>query len=251
MTPPPCPPELTGALSQNDPARPPWRGPGRGTQVWLVRHGSVDAGDSAYGDLDVQLSEAGRRETEAAAAALGDLRPVCVASSPLSRALALGAAVAERAGCELIVDARLREVNRGAWQGLPLAEYHARWRADADAYWRDPFGWRGHAGDSEAELRARTTAALDALLAHSSLGHDTTLVVTAHRQAIRALIGAALGLPAVASHGLRLDTAHGCLLIDEPDGWTLARTNVAYMNRPPAAELASGPPLDVVARLAR
>lgn len=247
LTPPPCPRALAGS-SGLDPAPEPWRGPGRGTRVWLVRHGSVDAGDIAYGDLDVQLSEIGREETQRVAAQLAALPPTAVRSSPLTRARTLGEAVAARSGAPLTVDARLAEVGRGAWQGLARDEYLRRWSDAAEAFWRDPLHWCEHAGESEHTLRSRVVAALADALADPGLGSGGTLVVTAHRQALRALVGAVLGLPAAASHGLVLDPAHAILLVDETDGWTLSRTNVADVLAPQAAEPPDGPPEDILPR---
>ena len=248
MTPPPCPAELAPEREAFDPPREPWRGPGTGARVWLVRHGSVDAGDIAYGDLDVQLSELVRAETLRAAEDLASLGPLAVWSSPLSRARALGEALAARAKVPLTLDPRFMEVHRGAWQGLPRSEYLARWHDDRSAYWRDPFHWRGHGGESEADLRKRVVAALSDALAATAPPPGSLLVVTAHRQALRALIAAMLGLPAGASHGLTLDPAHGCLCLDEPDGWTLVRSNIARMAAREAAEPEDGPARDVVAR---
>jgi broad specificity phosphatase PhoE len=250
LPPPPCPPALGARLARLDPPREPWRGPGRGARVWLVRHGSVDAGDIAYGDMDVQLSDLGRRETERAGRDLAALAPAAVWSSTLSRARALGEEVARRAGCPLVVDARLREVHRGAWQGLAREEYLRRWYAQGVEYWSDPFNWCGHGGESERALRARVVSALGEALV--SLGDapssPATLVVTAHRQALRALVGALLGLPAAASHGLALDPASAVLCVDEPDGWTLVRTNLPRAGSAQAAEPHDGPPHDVLAR---
>jgi broad specificity phosphatase PhoE len=213
-----------------------------------VRHGSVDAGDIAYGDLDVQLSEIGREETRRAAARLAALTPTAVRSSPLSRARALGEAVAERAGVPLTLDARLAEVRRGAWQGLARRDYLRRWGAAAEAFWRDPLHWCQHEGESEHALRTRVVAALTDALTAPGFADGGTLVVAAHRQALRALVGAALGLPAAASHGLVLDPAHAILLVDEHDGWTLSRTNLPDVGAPQAAEPADGPPRDVLPR---
>lgn len=248
LTPPLCPPELVPHLAALDPAPPPWRGAGRGARVWLVRHGSVSAGDVAYGDLDVQLSETGLAETQRASAELALLSPARVVASPLSRARRLGEAVAALAHAPLELDPRFREVHRGAWQGLPRDEYMRRWEAAREAYWRDPLGWKVPGGESEAELRARVVAALAERLHDPALAPGAVLVVAAHRQALRALVGAALGLPAAASHGFALDPACAALLVDEPDGWTLARSNVAHPSRPHAADPHDGPPGDVVAR---
>lgn len=219
--------------------------------MWLVRHGSVAAGDNAYGDLDVPLSELGEVETARAARALASLRPARLVASPLARARALGEAVARHAGCALHVEPRLREVHRGAWQGLARDEYMRRWASDARAYWSAPLDWHAPGAESERALRARVAAALAEHLAAPELARGGVLVCAAHRQALRALVGALLGLPAAASHGLALDPACAVHLVDEPDGWTLARTNLAEAGAAHAADPHDGPPGDVLARAPR
>ncbi len=222
--------------------------PGLGTEsrVWLIRHGRVSAPDTAYGDDDVPLSDDGLAQTAAIEAGIGErLDPAVVLSSPLQRARLLGEAVARATGAPLRLDDRLKEMNRGDWQGLPRTEYANRWRAAAGEYWADPLGWRAHNGESEAMLAERTFPVLEEA-AHEAQGGFA--VITAHRQVIRCLVAAALGLPPGRSHGMQLDPSHAVLLADTGDRWSLLRTNIAMPGAPHLTEPESGPAQDVPTR---
>ncbi|MEL6428954.1 MAG: histidine phosphatase family protein [Planctomycetota bacterium] len=218
---------------------------GTAGRVWLLRHGAVDSSQGTYGNRDVPLSALGLQQTEDLAASIvraEELR--VVASSPLSRARALGEAIAQRApDARLIVDARLAELDRGDWQGLPHAEYQERWRAEGAAWWRDPLHWRGHGGETEADLADRGVRAVeDALLAAGG----GTLVVTAHRQLVRATVAALIGIPPGRSYAMALPVATGVLLeATEGGACRLLRTACARPDAPQAAAPADGPPLDV------
>jgi bisphosphoglycerate-dependent phosphoglycerate mutase len=116
----------------DDPRAPaPERAPslGLGIRVWLLRHAEVhdDWQDRAYGSLDVPLSPAGERETAELAAAFARAPLARIACSSLARARVLGEALADSTSAPLVVDPRLREVDRGTWQGLPREEFRARW----------------------------------------------------------------------------------------------------------------------------
>lgn len=194
-----------------------------GARVWLIRHPEVEAEAAryAYGNGDVPLAEAGRARALELARRFEGREIARVTSSPLERALAMGRAIARATRCELVVDEHFAELWRGEWQGMPLDEYAARWRADARAYWEDPLRWKGHGGESEEELRARTWPAFEAATAGAG-----TFVITTHYQVLRSIVAAALGLAPARSHALQNDPGHATLLVDGPLGWTLERSNV-------------------------
>jgi len=195
--------------------------------VWLLRHGEVLAArvGTAYGDEDVPLSDRGLEQTAQLAADFEDCRATLVVSSPLERSRRLGEAIGRASDAPLRIDARLAELHRGDWQGLPREEYVRRWWNEREAYWADPLGWSGHGGESEGALLERVWPVL-AELAEGSRPCDTA-VLTTHRNVVRSLVAAALGLPVGQSHALRIDPARGMLLADEPAGWTLMGSNLA------------------------
>jgi broad specificity phosphatase PhoE len=241
LSPPPPPADFAG-----EPERPPRPSLGTGAQLWLVRHGRVTAPDTAYGDADVPLSEEGLHQTEAVAGSLAPRRPRGVLSSPLQRARRLGEAVARASSAPLQITDRLKELHRGQWQGVARTEYADRWARERDAYWSAPLTWRGHGGESEEQL---VTRAWPALIEAAQMAAGAVAVITAHRQVIRALTAAAIGISPGASHRMDLEPAHGVLLRDAVGGWILERTNAPSPGAPHAAEPHDGPPEDVVTQL--
>lgn len=231
---------------RDDPGAPlPERAPslGTGARVWLVRHADVhdDWQQKAYGNLDVPLSDTGIRETEAVIEAFSRIPLSLVASSPLSRALLLGKGLAERTKAPLRIDERLREVWRGDWQGLSVDDFRSRWHAQSAEFTRDPWNWKGHGGESDADIWSRAWAALreaahDAEIAagaSGAMGTPPTIALATHFNVIRVLVTRATGLRPSQSFAFRNDTARASLILDGPEGWTLARANV------PAAEIAA------------
>lgn len=237
------PPSPADPFRCREPEREPLPSPATGARLWLVRHGRVAATDATYGDADVPLSAAGEADTAEAVRSLAAIGGVAaVFSSPLVRARTMGAALADALHLPLAERDGLRELHRGQWQGLARDEYMRRWRADADAFWRDPLRWNGHGGESEADLVARGAPVLEEA-ARAAPG--ATAVLTAHRQIIRALVAAAIGLPPGRSHALQLDPGGGVLLEAAPHGWVLHRSNVVPAGAPQATEPEGGPPRDV------
>jgi broad specificity phosphatase PhoE len=199
---------------------------GRPARIWLVRHAEVheDWQERAYGDLDVPLSEAGMQETREMAARFAVLPIVSVASSHLMRALWMGRSIAEQARAPLAIDRALREVSRGSWQGLTVPEFRARWAADADAFRADPWTWKGHGGESSADLFAR---AWPVVLAQAASARGGDVVIASHFNLIRALITGALGLNGHESYAFRIETARACLLVDDGRSWSVPVQNVS------------------------
>ena len=247
LSPPPFPPSAGHADGEpREPLRSPRPGQGTESRIWLVRHGRVSAPDTAYGDDDVPLSEEGQRQTQSMGQSAANVPGVAlVIASPLLRARAMGEAIAASTGAPMRLDARLKEMNRGAWQGLPRTEYASRWSDAAEEYWSDTLHWRGHGGESEAMLAERTFPVLEAA-AQGAMGGVG--VIAAHRQVIRSIVAAALGLPPGQSYGLQLEPAQAVLLMDAGDRWTLLRTGVRRLDSRHLTEPESGPPKDVPTR---
>jgi probable phosphoglycerate mutase len=198
---------------------------GSGARVWLVRHAEVhpDWQGRAYGALDVPLSPRGLERTRELGRDFGALAPERVLASPLARALALGRAIAERAGRELEIEPGLRELARGTWQGELQGELAARFPAQVRAYYADPWGWRGHGGETDAEIAARAWPPLERALAHA---RGRTLVLASHYNVMRVLTASALSIAPARSFALRVDPGHAVLLVDAPGGWQLHHANV-------------------------
>lgn len=216
-------PEFPSDLDVQGP--PPAASRGSGTRLWLVRHAEVHADfeGTAYGDSDVPLSAVGEEQTRALGRHFAHSSIAVVIASPLRRARAMGASISENARAPLEIDAGLKEVHRGAWQGLPAAEFRERWLEDRASFLRDPWRWKGHGGESDADLYARGWPVVERALQAANGG---TAVLASHYNLIRALVTGALGLGARASFAFRNRPAHATLLVDARDGWRVDARDV-------------------------
>ncbi len=122
----------------------------------LLRHTRPASAEGlCYGRTDLGLAA---DFEPALAAILAGLPPVAaVATSPLSRCRRLAARIAAARGLPLAEDARLVEMDFGAWEGRP---WTALPRAELDAWAADFHHARPHGGESVAMLAARVGAAL-------------------------------------------------------------------------------------------
>ncbi|MGW8973906.1 bifunctional RNase H/acid phosphatase [Streptomyces platensis] len=175
----------------------------------LLRHGETaltpEKRFSGSGGTDPELSAAGRRQAEAAAAALAARGSVqAVVSSPLRRCRETAQAVAARLGLEVRIEEGLRETDFGAWEGLTFAEVRERFPEDLDA-------WLGSArvaptggGESFATVARRVAVARDKLLARYA--GKTVLLVT-HVTPVKTLVRLALGAPPESLFRMELSAA--------------------------------------------
>lgn len=99
-----------------------------GTRVLLVRHGQSEwnAHGRWQGHADPPLSDLGRAQAAAAAAAIGAVD--AVVASDLQRAAESAAIIAAAIGVgPVLVESRLRERDAGEWTGLTRHEIEAGW----------------------------------------------------------------------------------------------------------------------------
>ena len=162
----------------------------------LVRHGQTDvnAGGRLQGRVDRPLTDLGRAQAAAVAAALP--RPARVITSPLGRARETAAAF----GMDVEVDERWIELDYGELDGLPIAEVPAdlwsRWRSDID------FAPPG--GESLRDLGDRVRGACEALQTEA-VSND--IVIVSHVSPIKAAVAWALNVGDDISWRMFLDVA--------------------------------------------
>ena len=133
--------------------------------VLLARHGQTNDNLEPIrfqGFRDTLLNDAGRSQAHALAEQVaGRAEPIrALWSSDLSRARETAEIVGARIGLEPRLDARLREANRGEWEGHLFIDIK---RADPDrfaAWMRGGASWRFPGGESLQEQQDRVLAAL-------------------------------------------------------------------------------------------
>jgi 2,3-bisphosphoglycerate-dependent phosphoglycerate mutase len=174
-----------------------------GVEVYLIRHADAlpDAAEVVLGHYDEQsLSELGRKQAQALAAGLRDVKLAAVYSAPLGRARQTAAPLAEARGLEVQIEPGLREVGLGPLhpniaEGASPQEYAEALKVrlrEIAAIAIGEGGWGSIPGaEPSAALRERMTAAVSAIVARHP-GESVALV--SHAGAINAYFAAILGL---------------------------------------------------------
>jgi broad specificity phosphatase PhoE len=180
--------------------------PSARTRIFLLRHGEVDAAWNGriYGALDVPLSAAGEREAARAAERLAGLELSAVVSSGLARTEFGAALLRAPRGLERQDDADLRELERGDWAGLTLAELETR-SPGAFARWSAaPARERSPGGESLADLARRVEPRFESWCERHAGG---ALAFVVHGWVVRVLLCRVLGLEL--DRAARLDVRTG------------------------------------------
>jgi broad specificity phosphatase PhoE len=153
----------------------------------LARHGETDDNRKpirAQGFRDTPLNDTGRRQAAELAERLGDNRIASLWSSDLSRARETADIVGSRIGLQPRLDARLREANRGEWEGRLFIDI-AREEPERYAAWmRAGEAFRFPGGESLREQMERVTASLEDIKRQQKL----PALVVCHGGSIRVML---------------------------------------------------------------
>jgi len=147
-------------------------------RIHLVRHGETapDPPNSFYGGSEVPLSAQGKHQAAAAGEYLAHEDLDCIVSSPLSRAVFGAQQVQMRhSKLDILEIDRFREIDRGRWVGHDLASINRNYPNDWSAYLEDPINWRGHGGESLAQVQQRVIAAFTDVL---EMGYRNIVIVS-------------------------------------------------------------------------
>ncbi len=192
-------------------------------RVYLMRHGDVayfDADGQPLPPDDVPLTEVGRVQARAAAAALAGERLDRVVTSGLRRTVETATLVAP--GAEPDTVAELRELRGGRLEDLPEGEVEHAFVGFFEG--AVPESRRFLGGESVGELLDRVTPAFDALVADTSW---ETLLLVLHGGVNRAILSRALTGERIFLGGF--EQAPGCVNVLDlgPGGWIVRAVNVA------------------------
>jgi alpha-ribazole phosphatase len=189
------------------------------SRLILVRHAEPedDARGRCYGNLDIGLSEAGREHAGRLALRLASVECEAVYSSPRVRALETATAIAAVLGLAPAVEEGLRELDFGELEGRTYDEIAASEPELYRAWMTTPTKVSFPGGESFADLKARSVAALERI----RRVHEHAIVVT-HGGVLRAGIAAWLSMPDEAI--FRLDQRYcGVTIVDWLDDEPLVR----------------------------
>jgi probable phosphoglycerate mutase len=154
--------------------------------VWLVRHGETtwNAMGWVQGQIDgARLTRKGRNQARQVADTLATEPVSAVYSSDLYRARRMAGVIAQRLGCEVRTDPRLRERCFGIAEGLPSVRITPVVTGIHDGLVVDEHA-KPPGGESLADVHGRCAAFLEYLRAEQDAGDA---VVVAHGGSIRML----------------------------------------------------------------
>jgi broad specificity phosphatase PhoE len=176
--------------------------------VVLVRHATTTAslaGTNLGQARDLPLTLEGRRLAERLGraiaielAALGHAEPRLI-SSPARRCLDTAAAIlgalpaASRP--EVEVEAGVREIDYGAWEGLSEEQSRGRDPELRAAWEADPYATAAPGGESGAEVAARAFPVLEPIDGWLAEDDARAAVVVAHNHVLRLRLAALIGVP--------------------------------------------------------
>lgn len=215
-------------------------------RVWLFRHGEVPQVSPRrfVGQSDVPLSDEGRRQAGFWAGALGRAPFGRVVVSDLARCRETARIMFRDRDIPVGVDARLREIALGAWEGLTVDRVRERFPGQYEARGADLAGFRPPGGESFADVQARAGAVLDEIAAGAGQAGEAAgdfagdpagdgfaeVAVVAHGGLNRTILCRVLGMPL--ANLFRLNQDYGCLNIVE---YAAGAAVVAAMNIRPGA----------------
>ena len=181
------------------------------TRVLLIRHGAtvLSAEDRFAGSTDVELSDEGRRQAGTLGERLAELPLDALYASPMKRTRETARLVAGPRKLEPTIDAGLREIDHGRWEGLTRKEVEAKFGEEYGNWEQDPFTFAPEGGESGLSVMARALPVLRSIVVRHP---NQSVAVISHKATIRLLLSSLLGIDA-RGYRDRLDQAPACLNI--------------------------------------
>lgn len=174
-----------------------------GLTLWFARHGQTEANVAHQfsGHKDTPLTELGKAQAAQVGAilrrAVGPRPPLHFVSSPLARArrtMTIARAALDLPPDGFATDARLEEIDLGAWDQLTDAEARALDPSYFDRRMADRWNVRVPGGENYADVAARVSAWIHAL--------DADTFAVSHGATTRILRGLFAGLDGAGMVGL-------------------------------------------------
>lgn len=165
------------------------------TTIILTRHGHVDwiSPERFRGRAELPLSALGEQQTKALGKRITkSWKPDIIYTSPLSRCVSTGNAIARATGANTQILDDLADTDYGQWQGLTHDEVRTHWPNELRRWFEAPDLASIPQGESLAEVLVRGTKVLQLIL-HKH--RDQTIVLVGHDSINRVLLTHMLGLP--------------------------------------------------------
>ena len=160
-------------------------------KLYVVRHGETpwNALKKVQGTADISLNERGRELARVTGEALKEVPFDLAISSPLKRALETARLVLRDREVPIYTDRRIQEISFGEMEGTSLLEgAGGKFAETFQMFFRQPENYRPpRGGESLAHVCRRTGEFLDELLNRSEY-EESTILITSHGCAVRAML---------------------------------------------------------------
>ena len=160
------------------------------TTIDLIRHGEPVGGRKYRGQTDDPLSEKGLKQMWDAVGDYHDWQQIV--ASPLSRCQAFAHLLHEKWGIPVKLDARLKEVEFGVWEGNTPQQLKENNPDILLNFKLDPIGNRPEGAETLEHFHARVAQGWDDLLQQFYGQH---VLVVCHAGVIRMILSHVLGIP--------------------------------------------------------
>jgi broad specificity phosphatase PhoE len=153
----------------------------------VARHGETDDNREPLrfqGWRDTPLNDTGRRQAAQLAERVSDRGIASLWSSDLSRARETAEIVGGRIGLDVRLDPRLREANRGRWEGRLFADVEREEPKLYSAWMKAGKDWRFPGGESLLEQQQRVVASVEEIRSWREL----PALAVSHGGSIRVLL---------------------------------------------------------------
>lgn len=164
------------------------------TKIYLIRHGESEANSKHVfiGHTDLDITEKGHLQAEAAAQYLKDIHADVIYSSHLIRAYNTALHTARVKNMDVIKTEKLREIYAGLWETLTMAELDEKYPEDREV-WKYNVGMsRPTGGESFIEVRDRIDIALREI---AEANEGKSVFCFTHAAVIRSVSAYYMGYP--------------------------------------------------------
>lgn len=168
----------------------------KATTVFLIRHGETVLTPfkrfSGDGALDPELTHIGLEQAEKVAAALADLNPEVIISSPLKRTTQTAQALSRATGLPISFEPAWIECSFGIWDGMSIDEVKEKYPVDYQS-WLSSTGFAPPGGESYDAVAMRIDTALEQIVAEYP---GQRVAIVTHNGTIKSAAKVVVGAPA-------------------------------------------------------
>lgn len=164
------------------------------TEIYLIRHTQAEGNlyRMMQGHWDGGVTALGRRQIDALAERLKNVRIDAVYSSDMFRTKLTAEAVTRYHKVPLHIDPRLREINMGSWEAKFFGNICHEFPEKAELFLSRPQFWQVEGSENYEQVSQR---AYPALLDIANAHPDGAVAVVSHGVTVRCLLSAALNIP--------------------------------------------------------